>query len=32
VVISTVPSRAFECPVAASVFGAAAFWLAGHGA
>jgi hypothetical protein len=36
--ISTILSRlailfvAFEAPVAASVFGAAAFWLIGHGA
>jgi hypothetical protein len=25
-------SVAIECPVAAAVFGAAAFWLIGHGA
>ena len=27
-----VASVAFEAPVAAAVFGAAAFWLVGHGA
>jgi hypothetical protein len=27
-----VVSVAFEAPVAAAVFGAAAFWLTGHGA